>query len=192
MRISVQGTSGAGKTTMARRLAARLGVPHVELDAINWQPGWRGLNEDDPAEFARRVDQAVAADSWVCDGNYGKAILPLVLSRATDVVILDYDRTVVMRRVVWRSLTRWLLRVELWPGTGNREDVRMWLDPGHPIRWAWDTHARRRARFATMAADPSLAHIRLHRLTRPAEAKRVMGELAGLRQGGAGAAPDRR
>ena len=60
MRISVQGTSGAGKTTLARRLAARLGVPHIELDAINWQPGWRGLNEDAPALFAARVAQALA------------------------------------------------------------------------------------------------------------------------------------
>jgi adenylate kinase family enzyme len=183
MRISVQGTSGAGKTTLARRLAARLGVPHIEIDAINWQPGWRGLNEDDPDAFARRVGQALAADSWVCDGNYGKAILPLILSRATDVVILDYDRPVVMRRVVWRSLTRWLLRIELWPGTGNREDVRMWLDAGHPIRWAWATHARRRQRFAGMVVDASLAHIRFHRLTRPAEARAMLGTLARLREG---------
>jgi len=37
MRIVVIGTSGAGKTTLARAIAARLSPPHVELDAINWQ-----------------------------------------------------------------------------------------------------------------------------------------------------------
>ena len=37
MRISVIGTSGAGKTTFARRLAEAVGAPYVELDAINWQ-----------------------------------------------------------------------------------------------------------------------------------------------------------
>jgi adenylate kinase family enzyme len=178
MRISVQGTSGSGKTTLARRLAASLCVPHVELDAINWQPGWRGLNEDDPAEFAARVGRALDAESWVCDGNYRGAVGPLILARATDVVILDYDRAVVMRRVIWRSFRRALLRAELWPGTGNRERFRSWLDPGHPIRWAWDTHARRRARFAEMAADPALAHIRFHRLARPAEAKVLVRQLA--------------
>ena len=41
MRIVVVGTSGAGKTTLARRIAALLMLPHIELDAINWQPGWR-------------------------------------------------------------------------------------------------------------------------------------------------------
>ena len=36
MRIVVVGTSGAGKTTLARRIAALLKLPHIELDAINW------------------------------------------------------------------------------------------------------------------------------------------------------------
>jgi adenylate kinase family enzyme len=180
VRISVQGTSGAGKTTLARRLAARLGVPHIEIDAINWQPGWRGLNDDDPTEFARRIEAALAAEAWVCDGNYTR-VQPFILARATDVVILDYDRSVVIRRVIWRSLARVLLRSELWPATGNRESFRRWLDAGHPIRWAWDTHARRRARFAEMVADPELAHIRFHRLVRPAEARAILGRLAALR-----------
>jgi adenylate kinase family enzyme len=182
MRISVQGSSGAGKTTLARCLATRLGVPHIEIDAINWQPGWRDLSTHDPKRFAARVAQALAAESWVCDGNYS-LVRPHVLARASDVVMLDYDRAVVMRRVVWRSFLRALLRTELWPGTGNRESARRWLDAGHPIRWAWDTHARRRAHFAEMVADPALAHIRFHRLTRPAEAATLLRRL-GVPAGG--------
>ena len=55
MRIVVVGTSGAGKTTLARRIAAQLQLPHIELDAINWQSEWRDLTRHDPEEFVRRV-----------------------------------------------------------------------------------------------------------------------------------------
>ncbi len=71
MRIVVVGTSGAGKTTLARRIAALLELPHIELDAINWQSGWRDLTRHDPEEFVRRVDEAIQAEAWVVDGNYG-------------------------------------------------------------------------------------------------------------------------
>ncbi len=63
-RIAVVGTSGSGKTTLARAIGAALDLPVIELDAINWQLGWRGLNEDDPELFRARVGEAVAAESW--------------------------------------------------------------------------------------------------------------------------------
>ena len=39
-RVNVVGTSASGKTTFARALAARLGVPSVELDALHWEADW--------------------------------------------------------------------------------------------------------------------------------------------------------
>ena len=71
MRIVVVGTSGAGKTTLARRIAALLERPNIELAAINWQSGWRDLTRQDPEEFIRRVAGAIRAEAWVVDGNYG-------------------------------------------------------------------------------------------------------------------------
>jgi cytidylate kinase len=57
-RVSVIGNSGAGKSTVARHLAAVLGVPHLELDAVFHQPGWRPL----PDEEFRRITTAKASD----------------------------------------------------------------------------------------------------------------------------------
>ena len=98
MRILVIGTSGAGKTTLARRLAHQAGFPHVELDAVNWQPGWRDLDRHDPPEFARRVSAVIQAERWVADGNYG-SVRDLLWRRATHLVWLDYSRPVIMARV---------------------------------------------------------------------------------------------
>jgi adenylate kinase family enzyme len=179
MRIAVVGTSGSGKSTLARKLAAALAVPCIELDAINWQAGWRDLNTHDPQEFLRRVAAAIAAQAWVSDGNYGGVIGPSILARATHLVWLDYERPVIMRRVIWRSLVRALDRKELWPGTGNRERFRQWFtDKDHPIRWAWRTHAVRRTRYEALIARPENAHLAILRLRHPREADDIMRRLA--------------
>ncbi len=174
MRIAVVGTSGSGKTTLARGLASALALPHIELDAINWQAGWRGLNADDPDEFLRRVTDAVAGEAWVCDGNYS-GVRRTVWTRATHLIWLDYDRPVIMRRVIARSVMRALDRKVLWGG--SREDWRMWLRASHPIRWAWDTWARRRTQYEAMLAEPEFAHLRSIRLRRPSEAAGVAARL---------------
>jgi adenylate kinase family enzyme len=169
MRVSVIGTSGSGKTTFADALARRLGARHIDLDAINWQADWKDLNVHDPDEFRRRVAEAAAAATWVSCGNYSK-VRDILLGRATHLVWLDYPKPLVMARVLKRSFSRAWTGDELWPGTGNREQFSRWLDKGHPIRWAWDTYADRRARYAAMMHDPALAHLERVRVTRPWEA----------------------
>jgi adenylate kinase family enzyme len=186
VRVSVIGTSGSGKTTFARALSAALGAPHVDLDAINWQPGWQDLNKLDPDEFVRRVSAAIAADSWVSCGNYGK-VRRLVLARATHVVWLDYPRPIVMARVLRRSFVRAWTGDELWPGTGNTETFARWLDREHPIRWAWDTYARRKRDYAAMFEDPALAHVEKHRLRHPREAAGLIAALSSSPAAGGGA-----
>jgi adenylate kinase family enzyme len=179
VRIAVVGTSGSGKTTMGRRLADRFGLPHIELDAINWQPGWRGLNEHDPDELRRQVAQAAAGAAWVIEGGYS-GVRDLIWDRATHLVWLDYERGVIMRRVIWRSLVRAVDRRPLW--NGNRERWWWFLRADHPIRWAWDTWARRRAQFENLTARPQYAHLTVHRLRHPREAEAVIEALRLRRQ----------
>jgi adenylate kinase family enzyme len=87
-RVSVVGVSGSGKTTVARELAARLSVPHVELDAIYHQPDWAGLPAE---EFWSRVAGIASGQGWVIDGNYS-AVQPLVWQYADTVIWLDPPR----------------------------------------------------------------------------------------------------
>jgi adenylate kinase family enzyme len=174
MRIVVVGTSGSGKTTLAKALAAQLALPYIELDALNWQAGWRDLVRNDPDEFVRRVTLAVAADAWVVDGNYG-LVREFVWRRATHLVWLDYDRAVVMYRVIRRSLVRAMLRTELW--AGNRERWLHMLRPSHPIRWAWSTWRRRRREFEERIGQRDYADLVVLRLRRPREAEKLLRQL---------------
>ncbi len=127
MRISVIGTSGAGKTTFARRLAEAVGAPYVELDAINWQPGWRDLATHDPAEFRRRVAEAAAAEAWVSDGNYS-GVQDLILAR----VSIPLDPVTAGRAAVAAIMARQKLsKVALAAKMGKDEKVvRRILDGG--------------------------------------------------------------
>ncbi len=160
-RVSVVGTSGAGKSTVARELAAILDVPHVELDGIHHQADWEPLPTD---EFRRIVAAKAAADGWVIDGNYS-SVQPLVWARADTVVWLDLPKRTVMRQITWRTLRRVSGRAELW--NGNRERWRnflSWNPEQSVISWAWHKHGEHRARYAAAARDPASAHLRFVRL----------------------------
>ena len=176
MRLVVVGTSGSGKTTMGKALSRALGLPQIELDAINWQPDWYDLATHQPDEFTRRVAAAAAGEAWVMDGNYIKA-RAAHWSRATGFIWMDTPRWVVMRRVIWRSLNRAVTKQELWPGTGNRELFRRWLEKEHPIRWAWDHWAMIRARYSTMFADGVFEGRPAYRIETARDARRLVARL---------------
>jgi len=187
MRIVVVGTSGAGKTTLARRIAALLELRYIELDAINWQSGWRDLTRHDPEEFVRRVNEAMQAEAWVVDGNYGP-VRDRIWQRATHLVWLDYERPVIMARVISRTLFRAVLRTELW--AGNRERLWHLLRPSHPIRWAWNTWERRRRETAERLAQRGCEDLVVLRLRRPSEVSRaleLLAKAAGVKMGHDGA-----
>jgi adenylate kinase family enzyme len=165
-RVSVVGNSGAGKSTLSRGLAARLGATHVELDAIFHQPGWTPLEVE---EFRRRVGEAIAGQRWVVDGNHS-AVRDLVWAQADVVVWLDLPRSIVMRRVLWRTVSRGLLRRMLWNGNRERLSNIFRLDPEQSIIvWAWTRHAVYRSRYEAAATDPAWGHLHFVRLRTPRE-----------------------
>jgi len=175
-RVSVVGNSGSGKSTMARELAARLGVPHLELDSVYHQPGWEPLPED---EFRRLVTAKTNEDGWVIDGNYS-AVRSIVWTRADTVVWLDPPRWTVMRRVAWRTVRRAATRQELW--NGNREPLSNFLtwDPEQSvISWAWHNHAKYRSRYGAAAAEPANAYLTFIRLTSRRDVARFLADPCG-------------
>ena len=156
-RINVVGTSSVGKSTLAASIAELLRVPHVELDALHWEPNWT----EAPREVLReRLRTAIAGDGWVVDGNYAM-VRDLVWARAEAVVWLDLP----LRTILWRYLRRTLRRVarreELWGG--NRERLSMHLFSRDSLLWWILTtyHRRRREYPPLLAARPDLLAVRL-------------------------------
>jgi adenylate kinase family enzyme len=174
MRVVVIGTSGAGKTTISEQIARRFRLRLVELDAINWRPNWQALSLTDPTAFAALVDEATRGDDWVIAGNYAN-VRHIVWARATHLVWLDYSRAVVMARVLRRSFRRAWRQEVIWGG--NREEFRVWLDPSHPIQWAWRTWQTNRTATARRLAEASAAHLRVIQVLRPRDAAQIFDRL---------------
>jgi len=136
------GGSCSGKTTVSSMLAAMLGVPHIELDALHHDPGW----QEAPAELLQaRVLAAfeAAPEGWVADGNYGRKLGSLVLERADTVVLLDPPYLRTFGRSLRRTVGRTVTREELY--NGNREQVRF-IFTRYWIPWWVLTHHRGHAR----------------------------------------------
>jgi adenylate kinase family enzyme len=170
----VVGNSGSGKSRLAKSLAERLGAPYVELDAIFHQPGWQPLPAN---EFRVRVDRLTSSDRWVVDGNYS-VVREAVWQRADTVVWLDLPRRTVMRQIVWRTIRRAALRLELWNGNRERWSNLLSRDPNESIiMWAWSRHSTYRERFAAASADPRWAHLRFVRIRSRRDAGRLLAEL---------------
>jgi adenylate kinase family enzyme len=167
VRVNVKGISGSGKTTFARALAARLGVPFLELDAVHHiGPNWTEATSDELQASVREF-MASAREGWVIDGNYESKLGGLVLDAAERIVWLDLPLRIALRRLWRRTLTRIRDDVELW--NGNRESWRggFW---GRDSLFAWTLRSwfrHRREWPRKFAGDP-----RFIRLRSAAEARR--------------------
>lgn len=155
-RVLVAGTSGAGKTTLAARVSAVTGAPHVEIDALFHGPGWtpRPSFEADVLAFCSESD-------WVTEWQYHH-VRDLLADRADLMVWLDLPRATVMRQVVGRTLRRRLRREPLWNGNLEPPLHTVFTDPEHILRWAWSTHHLSSERMqALQQRRPGLPMVRL-------------------------------
>jgi len=159
--VVVVGTSGSGKTTLGRRLATILEVPHIELDALHWEPDW--TEAADGVLAARLADALTAApDGWVVDGNYLTKTESLTWAAADTVVFLDFPLPVVLGRLTRRSVRRARTQEELW--SGNRERLAMLVSRDSLLWWAVKTHGRNRRRYSARMHDAAWTHLEIVRL----------------------------
>ena len=174
-RVVVGGSTGSGKSTFARALAARLGAPVIELDALRHGPSWT-ITPD--ALFRERLDPLTATDTWVVDGNYS-SFRDLTWGRADTLVWLDYSLARVLWRLFRRTNRRIFRREVLW--NGNRERfANAYLSADSLYVWVFRSYWRRRRTWPALLAGPDLGHLQVHRFRHPGDAERWLAGVAGV------------
>jgi adenylate kinase family enzyme len=168
-RVLVTGCSGSGKTTLAAAPAARLGIPHQELDALFHGPGWVPR-----PTFVAEVTALAATESWVVEWQYDQ-VRSLLLARADLLVWLDLSRTRVFAQLLSRTVVRRVRRVELWNGNHEPPLHTIFTDPEHVVRWAWGSYARIGPRVQDVLSRPD--HPSVVRLRSRREIRRWLAQV---------------
>lgn len=131
-RILIIGSSGSGKSTLARQLGVQLDLPVIHLDKFFWKPDWVRTPY---SEWAHMVDDFIAKDKWILDGNY-RNTLDVRLKAADTIIFLDLPPWI----CTWRAMKRRIMYYnEARPdmAKGCKEKI---FDPYFPkfIKWIWN------------------------------------------------------
>ncbi|RZV33661.1 MAG: adenylate kinase [Sphingomonadaceae bacterium] len=169
-RISIVGSTGSGKTYLARELARKLGLQHIELDGMR-RGSENGQTHAAPA-FVQSVEQAVSGDSWIIDGHY-RAIRHLVWRRADTVIHLDYPLVLVARHLLKRYLA----------GRSNLADRGRVHPEPRPASWRRRLERLRktvteRGEYAQVLAQPDYSHLHLIKFRSPSAAFAWLDDLS--------------
>ena len=140
-RIIIIGCGGAGKSTLARQLGEKTGLPVVHLDQIFWSPGnWQHLDKE---TFDALLMAEMEKPQWILDGNYNRTI-ERRLEKCDTVIYLDFNRFICLAGWMKRVITNWgKARADMAPGCNE------WFDPEF-AKWIWNFNNQKRAIYLNM------------------------------------------
>jgi adenylate kinase family enzyme len=173
-KIVVIGTTSSGKSTLAEKIAQKIGGDFIELDALNWGPNWTPAGDE---LLRARAEEATRSPCWVVAGNYSET-RPVTWERAEAIIWLDYPLWVIFWRLLRRTWKRVVYREELW--NGNREhlwtQLKLWSDESL-FHWLFKTFWRRKREYPQLFALPEHQHLRVFRFQSPSQVRKWLKSL---------------
>lgn len=155
-RVMILGGSGAGKSWLALRLAARSRLPCHHMDRLSWMPGFVHRSTEELDALTLDIH---GQDHWIVEGGHYETAAERA-ARADLLIWVDPPLALQVARVAWRSL-RYHGRIRPGMGEGCREafGTRTW----EAMRYAQLSHGFHRDRASEIigAAPPTLRHCRI-------------------------------
>lgn len=94
-KVMIIGCPGSGKSTFARELTKKTGLPLYHLDMMYWNSDRTTKPKE---EFRAELRETVKLPKWIIDGNYGST-LELRMEVCDTVIFLDYPTEVCLAGV---------------------------------------------------------------------------------------------
>lgn len=139
-RVIIIGCGGAGKSTLARQLGEKTGLPVVHLDKLFWHPGWI---ESTKEEIDEKILAELKKPQWIMDGNYNRT-MPERIARCDTIIYLDFSRFACLMGVLKRVITTYgKVRVDMGEGCPERIDFDF-------LKWVWNFNKNKRQRYYQM------------------------------------------
>jgi adenylate kinase family enzyme len=160
-RIVVIGTTGSGKTTLAKNLAAKLEFVHIDLDDLHWLPDWQERPSDD---FRRLLTESIRAEKWVVAGNYSSKSQDITWPQADTLIWIDLPFWPNFRQLLRRTFRRAYTGEMIC--NGNTETLgKQFFTKDSILLWFLKTWHKNHKKYAAIFANPKdYPHLRLIRL----------------------------
>lgn len=163
-RVLIIGTNGAGKSTFARKLAEKTGLPLTHLDRLYWQGDWQVVPRED---FLGNVRQVVSGDRWIIDGNNLRSA-PERLEAADTVFWLEFSPITCVAQVIKREL--------VYRGTARPdmpETCKSRIDPLF-LRTVWRFNRKNRKRIRNLLQQ--YPHLQIYHFKNRRQVKRYLNK----------------
>jgi len=165
-KIIIIGSSGAGKTYLAKRLSDALNIELIHIDREYWGPGW---TEPTKEEWKARLSELISREAWIIDGNYSNS-LEMRLAACDTVIFLDIRHTLCTWRVIRRTIRFYRRnRPDMANGCYERFDLSF-------LAFVWSYPKRTRPKIIAMI-DAHRETTNVIHLKSPGEVKRFIGDL---------------
>jgi adenylate kinase family enzyme len=167
-RVAVFGNAGAGKSTLAKQLAAITRLPLYPLDLIQFKPGG---GEVPHQEYLKAHDDLLRRDEWIIDGFGSVASAWERFSRADTLVYIDLPLITHHWWVTKRLIRGLLVNPEGWP-----ENSPMWSSAINSYKVLWRCHRNLTPKYRQLVAAADASR-QVHHIKSPSEIKAFLARI---------------